>query len=107
MVRLQKEDYQNYSELGKGISDYTPILHSIIIIPALTYVFDILKSDSETFKMYEEKRWFKVLSKKFEAQDKKLDYKTLKNYDSLSIAQDLIESPIEKTLKNLLSLRGN
>lgn len=106
MVRLQKDDFQKYSELGKGISEYTPILHSIIIIPALTYVFDILKSDYDTFHSYEDKRWFKALAKKFEKLNIKFEFEILKNYDSLSLAQEIIESPIEETLKNLLTLRG-
>ena len=107
MVRLQKNDYQSYSELGRGVSDYTPILHSVLIIPALTHVFEILKSDVETFHTYEDKRWFKSLSKKFEALNKKLDYEELKNQDSLSLAQEIIECPIEMSLKNLLSIGGN
>lgn len=107
MVRLQKKDYQSYSELGSGVSDYTPILHSMIIIPALTHVFEILKSDVETFHTYEDKRWFKALSKKFETLDKKFDYDELKNQDSLSLAQEIIECPIEMSLKNLLSIGGN
>lgn len=106
-VRLQKNDYQNYSELGRGISDYTPILHSMIIIPALTHVFDILKSDIETFYTYEDKRWFKALSKKFDTLNKKFDYDELKNQDSFSLAQEIIECPIEMSLKNLLSIGGN
>lgn len=107
MVRLQKNDYQNCAELGRGVSDYTPILHSMIIIPALTHVFDILKSDIETFHSYEDKRWFKSLSKKIESLNKKMDYDELKNQDSLSLAQEIIESPLESALKNLLSLGGN
>lgn len=106
MVRLQKTDYQKYSELGKGVSDYTPILHSMFIIPALSHVFEMLKSDVETFHTYENKRWFKALVKKFESVDKKFDYEELKNQDSLSLAQDIIESPIENALTNLLSLGG-
>ena len=107
MVRLHKDDYQNYSEIGKGISDYTPILHSIVIIPTLTYVFDVLKSDAETFHMYEDKRWFKALAKKFDKLSIKFEFEELKNHDSLSLAQEVIECPIVDTLKNLLTLRGN
>lgn len=107
MVRIQKKDYQNYSVLGNGISDYTPILHSMLIIPALTHVFEILKSDIETFYTYEDKRWFKSLAKKFEELNKKLDFEELKNQDSLSLAQDIIECPIELSLKNLISIGGN
>jgi len=107
MIRLQKNDYQNYSELGKGISNYTPILHSIIIIPSLAYVFETLKSDEETFHLYEDKRWFKAISKKFEKLNKKFEYEELKSQDSLSLAQDIIECPIEDSLKNLLTLGGN
>ena len=106
MVRLQKDDYQNYSELGRGVSDYTPILHSMIIIPALTHVFDILKTDIETFHSYEDKRWFRALSKKLLSLNKKLDYDDLKNQDSLLLAQEIIECPIESSLKNLLSIGG-
>ena len=97
---IQKNDYQSYSELGRGISDYTPILHSMIIIPALTHVFEILKSDIETFHTYEDKRWFKALSKKFDALNKKFDYDELKNQDSLSLAQEIIECPIEMRIKS-------
>jgi len=106
MIRLQKKDYQKYSELGKGISDYTPILHSMLIIPALTHVFEMLKSDVETFHTYETKRWFKALAKKFKSIDKKFNYEELKNQDSLSLAQEIIESPIENALANLLALGG-
>lgn len=107
MVRLQKQEYQKYAELSKGISDFTPILHSIIIIPALTYVFDILKGDEETFHSYASRRWFKVLQKKFISMDKKLEFSELQNLDSLYIAQEIIESPIVDSLTNLLVLGGN
>lgn len=107
MVRLQKKEYQKYTELGKGISDFTPILHSIIIIPALTYVFDMLKSDEETFHSYETKRWFKSLQKKFLTMNKKFEFSELQNMDSLYIAQEIIEDPIIDSLTNLLVLGGN
>lgn len=106
MVRLQKEDYKKYSTIGKGVSEYTPILHSTLIIPALTYVFDMLKSDEETFHSYENKRWFNALEKKFESMDKKLSFDDLKNQDPFLISQEILEVPIAETLTNLQTLRG-
>lgn len=60
-----------------------------------------------TFYTYEDKRWFKALSKKFDTLNKKFDYDELKNQDSFSLAQEIIECPIEMSLKNLLSIGGN
>ena len=101
MVRLQKNDYTNYSGVGKGKSKFTPILHSMLIIPALTYVFDVLKSDSETFYSYENKRWFKALDKRFNGMNKTFNYDDLKQQDSFTMAQEILEVPICEALEKL------
>lgn len=105
-ILLFQDEYKKYAELGNGISNFTPILYSILIIPALIYVFETLKSDESVFQLYESKRWFKVLKKKLESMDKKFDYENIRTLDSLELAQEIIETPLVDSLSNLLLLGG-
>lgn len=101
-VKLPSEVYIGYSGMGKTISNYTPILHSMFVIPALTYALDYIKNiewmDVENYL------WFKVIKKKCEEKYGSFDKNLIETKTSIRIAQELIDSPIGKAISNLLGM---
>ena len=77
-----------------------PIMHSMIIVPALIHVFEELKT-ADLFD-YGSCRWFKALKKACKDNLQiELDEQGIKNMDSYKTAQLLMDSPTMKALEYL------
>lgn len=59
-ILLCEKDYESYKKIANS-PRLQPVLHSMIIIPALVYVFELLRK--EEFENYEDNRWFRVIRK--------------------------------------------
>jgi hypothetical protein len=105
-VKLPENVFINYSNLGKNVSNYTPILHSMFVIPALVYALDYIK-DQEDWIDIENYLWFKVIKKKCEEKYGAFDRNLIEEKTSIVIAQDLIEAPISEAVNNLLEMSDN
>ena len=78
------------------------MFHSILILPALIYVFETLKrSGTEDF---EQRRWFRAIRRTLSAPGLKLDQTTLDTYESFELAQKLLELPVNKVITALAQL---
>ena len=104
-VKLPSEIFIGYTGMGKTISKYTPILHSMFVIPALTYALDYLKSTE--WMDVENNLWFKVIKKKCEEKYGSFDKSLIENKTSIKIAQELIDSPVGEAINNLLGMKGD
>ena len=96
VIKLPEQSYQQYYNVQNYI-DNQPIMHSMIIIPALIYVFSVLKETEDLDEM-EYYRWFRSLRKACEGIDVKLDNESIKKVDSLQVAQQLLNCPIVKAI---------
>ena len=92
-VILPWKTHSQYNSI-KDYLDLQPVLHSMIIIPALVYTFSTLKESGEQIFEYESKRWFIALKKACKNMEIDLDSEGIQNIDPLVISQKLINSPI-------------
>jgi len=104
-VLLPKDTYIDYSGIGKTENQYTPILHSMLVFPALVYALDYLKAiDDDKWMDVENYLWFKVIKKKVEETHGQFDKKVIEKYTSVIIAQELIENPFPVAVNTLLGM---
>lgn len=98
IIKLPTEMYYNYKSI-KSETGYQPLLHSLIIIPALVYVFEEIRcfGEKEIYQI-EDLRWFKVITKTL----KKLNYEIDDiNENSIKIAQQIINNPLNNAFRTL------
>ena len=106
-VLLAKSEYDKYVAL-KSNQKLEAIFHSSIIIPTLTYVFDVLKQEEDQ-DSFSAKQWFKCLKKKckellnIDISDVS-DTSRFKDEPSLYIAQELMDTPIKDVFSNINDL---
>ena len=105
LLYLPKDDYYRYKSV-MGDTMQQPIFHSAMILPALTYVLTELKKPGNDLYMFEDKRWFRSLTKKL--HDNGIDINNDDFIDDVSIltAQALLDYPITKTLDYMTTNEG-
>lgn len=98
IISLPEKTYHQYYNIQEYI-DIQPVMHSMIIIPALVYVFSELRSAGNQLYEYEDYRWFRSLTKACEKIKIIVDEENLKNIDILTVAQQLLDGPISKAVE--------
>jgi hypothetical protein len=80
-----------------------PLLLSCLVMPALAYTVEILRNDG--YENYVSNYWFQKLSKACELKGKNFIKDIIYNESTaIEVAQNLLESPVSKTLDNLSSI---
>ena len=95
--------YQYFIQL-QG-QDKLPVIHSMIVLPALIYVIDQIK-DYTMRETYEDYYWYRCIAKQLEILNISIDGQIFENKSSVSIAQELLKAPIKNALYNLTSGEG-
>ena len=98
-IALNKTDYINYHQLSQN-SNNINIINSIIIFPALIYIFEQLKKDFDENDFVDYK-WFRALRKIFEKNNQSLNKDLLENELSIDLAQKILNYPIERAFNSL------
>lgn len=71
-ISLNETDYNLYREYYSN-REWQAVLNTVVILPALVYVFEELKKDScNDFERYGEREWFLALEKTFDKKKNKL-----------------------------------
>lgn len=99
-VKLPVETFEIYNQIGSEVSEYTPIIHSMLVIPALIHILNMLETD-DNWMDFEDYIWFKVIKKKSEEKYGSFSQELIKEKAAIIIAQDLIDSPISLAINNL------
>lgn len=97
IVTLPEITHNQYKSVENYI-DVQPVMHSMIIIPALIYIFSELKSAKDQLYEYEDYRWFRSLRKACKAIDISLDEEGLEKMDIVKVSQMLLSSPVTKAV---------
>lgn len=108
VILLSDANFHIYSELKRD-DDKHAILASMIILPALVYVLETIKTSLNTDdnSLYE-KRWYRVINKKLKEKGFDLENaQSLENESSLVISQMLVGDPISVALKTMLDIEEN
>ena len=98
ILSLPEITYNQYSSV-QGYVDIQPVMHSMLIVPALTYTFTELRKAGEQLYEYEEYRWFRGLKKACSSIGIRLDEESLKNIDVVRVPQQLLNGPISKAIE--------
>ena len=104
-IHIPQKTYNRYRNLSRNF-EIQPVMHSMIIIPALIQVFNELKSSGSEFYMYEEYKWFKALKKACKKHNITLDENGIKSIEPYRVAQMLMDTPTIKALKFLSECNG-
>lgn len=97
VITLPEITYNQYSSVQDYI-DVQPVMHSMLIVPALSYAFSELRRAGDQLFEYEENRWFRGLKKACSAIGIDLNEETLKNMDIIKVPQQLLDSPVSKAI---------
>ena len=98
-IALNKTDYINYHQLSQN-SNNINIINSIIIFPALIFIFEQLKKDFDE-NDFADYKWFRALEKIFEKNKQNLNKELLENQLSIDLAQRILNYPIERAFNSL------
>lgn len=98
-IALNKTDYINYHQLSQN-SNNINIINSIIIFPALIFIFEQLKRDFDE-NDFADYKWFRALGKIFEKNNQSLNKELLENQLSIDLAQRILNYPIERAFNSL------
>ena len=99
-ILLCEKDYNIYKKIANS-PKLQPILHSMIIIPALVYVFELLRR--EEFESYEDNRWFRAIRKTLKNNSIELTEVNLGIYSYIELAQKILDMPLSRAFENILN----
>ena len=87
---------------------FVPVLHSMVIMPALMQVLFELKEAAMQGILfnYEEYRWFTALRKTAGKLALKFDENAIAQMDVFQVAQEFLDTPVVKALENICSGDG-
>lgn len=87
---------------------FVPVLHSMVIMPALMQVLSELKEAAQQNALYnyEDLRWFRGLKKTAEKLEISFDQDALTQINAFKVAQQFLDTPVVKALANICSGEG-
>lgn len=97
-VWLDNDGFSQYKNFAKSAL-YQPMIHAMIIFPALMYALDMIMKDGE--EEYSEYRWFKGIERMLENSNMQFNKETIEQVSSYKLAQKLLNLPINRALKNM------
>jgi len=99
-ISLPQKTFAIYGHTSE-IMDMQPVMHSILIVPALVCALSEIKAAREQLYNFEDYRWFRSLKKACAKMHIDLTPESLANLDAFSVAQKLLDSPIPKAVSFL------
>ncbi len=100
-LRLPSKVFRNFVSMNQNNPNAQPVLHSMLIIPALIKCIEELKQKTDSLYEYEERRWFKVLNKAAKNVGYELNPESLPNIDSFVLSQKIMENTVGRGIINL------
>lgn len=97
VISLPEKTYRQYYNI-QGYIDIQPVMHSMLIVPALVYTFSELRAANDLEEM-EYYRWYRALKKACEGIGVSLNEDSLKKMDSFKVAQQLLNGPLVKAIE--------
>lgn len=99
-ICLNIKDFADYQLISKmpAISD---TMHSALILPALIYIFEQIKTSLDD---YEDYRWFKSIRAVFKKYNIIFNEDLLQSKTSLELSQILLDMPTERAFSSLIGI---
>ena len=103
-IILNSADFQSYKVMT-SMPVMISVFHSMIIMPALIYVFEMLRR--EGVDEYMSKRWCRGLQKALARSQVALNAETLENIPSFELAQKILDLPVNRALRDISTVGEN
>ena len=100
VIAVPQETFSIYSNMSSSL-DIQPVMHSMLIIPALVYAITEVKEARTHLYDFEDYRWYRSLRKAAEKMNICFDEDSLSNINPFDCAQKLMDSPIPKAVNYL------
>lgn len=100
-ITLCNRSFENYKLLS-GDPTMLPVLHSMLIVPALIYTFEMLRK--EGVGEFEDLRWFKSIKRTLNKNNMTLNEALLDTIPSFELAQKSLDLPINRAFDVLVSM---
>lgn len=100
VIAIPQETFSVYSNMSSSL-EVQPIMHSMLIIPALVYALTEVKDARTRLYDYEERRWFRSMRKAAEKINFHFNEENLDILEPFDFAQKLMDSPIPKAVNYL------
>lgn len=99
-IILCSKSFSEYKILS-AMPSMLPVLHSILIVPTLIYVFETLKKDG--FNDFKELRWFRSVERTLKKNGFILNEELLNSNPSYELAQKTLDMPINRAFDSLIT----
>lgn len=103
-IILNEETYMQFIPLQN--ENCLPIIHGVIVLPALVYTLERLKESHGNLEEYEDKSWFLAIEKQLSNLEIDLYNGGLESKSSIVVAQQLLQLPVNKALDKIARLGG-
>jgi hypothetical protein len=103
LIKIPKKQFDKYKVVS-GSPMNTPIFHSLLILPILVEVFELLKKDG--LDDFDDLRWFKSLKKAFSKKGIEFSKDNIEYFESFKNAQLILDSPIIASFDNMFEMSG-
>ena len=99
-ISLPEKTYKQFAAIQQN-NDIQPILHSMIIVPALQHTLQIIRDENARLE-YEDYRWFSSLKNKCKSLLKiDIESNQVTESELFSAAQKLINAPLGNAIEYL------
>lgn len=107
VVKIPEKTCNQYLTLSNQAM-FVPVLHSMVIMPALMHVLIELKEAAMRDELYnyDNVRWFRGLKKTAEKLQIAFDRDALCQVNAFKVAQQFLDTPVVKALANICSGEG-
>ncbi|MFB5762930.1 hypothetical protein [Paenibacillus medicaginis] len=103
IIKLSKDNFENYKSISLNPS-FQPLLSSMIVIPALVSILEMLRSEQNSNIDYEECRWYQVILMRLKDFGIELGTHSFEQESTISIAHKLIGDPLSLSFSALMNL---
>ena len=107
VILIPEKTCNQYLNLS-NTATFLPVLHSMVVLPALMHVLYEIKEAATKGELYnyEELRWYRGLKKTAEKLNIEFDESAIANMNAYKIAQLFLDVPVVKALDNICSGDG-
>ncbi|OWR33160.1 hypothetical protein CDO73_01255 [Saccharibacillus sp. O23] len=103
IIKLAPDNFEYYKTISLN-SSLQPLLSSLIVIPALVSILEMLKHEQNNEVDYEECRWYQVILMRLKDFGIEIGSQSFEQESTISIAQKLIGDPLTQSFAALMNL---
>lgn len=100
-LRLPTKVYRKFVTQNSNNINAQPVLHAMLIIPALIKCLEEVKHSGDDYYQYEERRWYRSIVKAAKSKNIELNEETIANIDTFDLAQKLMNNTTANGIINL------